>query len=64
MTEGLSNNRLTSLADHLNEQYGERGIATREEFEEGFKAFELEVMLQELIKKTNKTNATDRNSTH
>ena len=32
-------NTLTSLADHLTEQYGERGTPTREEFEQGFEEF-------------------------
>ncbi len=43
-------NKLTSFAEHLNEQYGEPGTATREEYEEGFEAFKLGVMLQELRK--------------
>lgn len=52
-----SNNHLTSLDDHLNEQYGERGTPTREEFEEGFEAFKLGVMLQELRKEKGMTQA-------
>ena len=44
------NNNLTSFADHLNQQYGERGTAEREEFEEGFESFKIGVMLQELRK--------------
>lgn len=42
---------LTSFADHLDEQYGKTGTVTREEYEEGFEAFKLGVMLQELRKK-------------
>lgn len=57
MTESLFNNRLMSLADHLNEQYGERGITTREEFEEGFEALKLGAMLQELRKEKGMTQA-------
>ncbi len=41
---------LTSFADHLDEQYGKTGTSTREKYEEGFEAFKLGVMLQELRK--------------
>ncbi len=44
------NNNLTSFADHLDEQYGTIGTEGRERFEEGFEAFKLGVMLQELRK--------------
>ena len=44
------NKNLTSFADHLNQQYGERGSAEREKLEEGFEAFSLGVMLQEMRK--------------
>lgn len=44
------NNNLTSLTDHLDQQYGKRGTEAREQFEEGFEAFKLGVMLQELRK--------------
>ena len=44
------NKNLTSLDDHLNQQYGERGSEEREKFEEGFEAFSLGVMLQEMRK--------------
>lgn len=44
------NKNLTSFADHLNQQYGERGSAEREKFEEGFEAFSLGVMLHEMRK--------------
>ena len=45
-----ANNNLASFADHLDEQYGKRGTAERERYEEGFEAFRLGVMLQELRK--------------
>ena len=45
------NKNLTSLSDHLDEQYGKRGTTKREKFEEGFEAFKLGVMIQELRKK-------------
>ncbi len=43
-------NNLTSFTDHLDEQYGKRGTATREKYEQEFEAFKLGVMLQELRK--------------
>ena len=43
-------NNLTSFTDHLDAQYGKRGTEKRESFEEGFEAFKLGVMLQELRK--------------
>jgi len=44
------NKNLTSFADHLDKQYGKRGTATREKYEEGFEGFKLGAMLQELRK--------------
>jgi HTH-type transcriptional regulator / antitoxin HipB len=44
------NKNLTSFADHLDNQYGKRGTESREKYEEGFEAFKLGVMLQELRK--------------
>ena len=49
------NKNLTSFEDHLNLQYGERGTKEREKFEEGFEAFKLGVMLQELRKENGMT---------
>ena len=43
-------NNLTSFTDHLDTQYGKRGTEKRESFEEGFEAFKLGAMLQELRK--------------
>jgi HTH-type transcriptional regulator / antitoxin HipB len=45
-----TNKNLTSFADHLDKQYGKRGAESREKYEEGFEAFKLGVMLQELRK--------------
>jgi DNA-binding XRE family transcriptional regulator len=39
---------LTSFIDHINKQYGKRGTAKREKYEEEFEAFKLGVMLQAL----------------
>ena len=41
---------LTSFADHLDAQYGKKGTVKREQYEEGFEAFKLGVMIQELRK--------------
>ena len=45
-----TNSNLTSFADHLDEQYGKLGSVERKKFEEGFEAFKLGVMLQEMRK--------------
>ena len=51
----LENSNLTSFVDHLDAQYGKRGTKEREEFEEGFEAFKLGTMLQELRKEQGMT---------
>lgn len=45
-----ANKNLTSFADHLDKQYGKKGTAKRNKYEEEFEAFKLGVMLQELRK--------------
>lgn len=42
--------KLTSFANHLDEQFGKPGSVKREKFEQEFEAFRLGVMLQELRK--------------
>jgi len=49
------NSNLTSFDDHLDQQYGKRGISEREMFEEGFEAFRLGVMIRELRKENGLT---------
>lgn len=49
------NKNLTSFTDHLDQQYGKRGTLKREMFEEGFEAFKLGVMIQELRKENGLT---------
>jgi len=44
------NNNLTSFDSHLDEKYGKEGTNERAIFEEGFEAFKLGVMIQELRK--------------
>lgn len=48
-------NHLTSFKDHLDQQYGKRGTKKREEYEEGFEAFKLGVMIQQLRKDSGMT---------
>ncbi len=45
-----TNKKLTSFAGHLDKQYGKLGTPTREKYEEGFEAFKLGAMLQDLRK--------------
>ena len=49
------NKILTSLSDHLEEQYGKRGTEKREAYEQGFEAFKLGVLIQEMREKQNLT---------
>lgn len=49
MKKTISSN-LTSFEDHLDQQYGKIGTSERDKFEEGFEAFKLGVMIQELRK--------------
>ena len=49
------NKNLTSFEYHLNEQYGKIGTPERDKFEEGFEAFKLGVMIQELRKESGLT---------
>lgn len=44
------NKNLASFSDHIEKQYGKRGTKKREEYEEGFEAFKLGAMLQEMRK--------------
>jgi HTH-type transcriptional regulator/antitoxin HipB len=48
----MKNNKrkMTSLTEHLDQQYGKRGSKKREIFEQEFEAFRLGVMIQELRK--------------
>lgn len=45
-----SKTKIVDFDDHLEQEYGERGTEKREAFEEGFEAFKLGAMLQELRK--------------
>jgi HTH-type transcriptional regulator / antitoxin HipB len=50
MSNKTLNKKLTSFSAHLDEQYGKKGTAEREQYEEGFEAFKLGAMIQELRK--------------
>jgi DNA-binding XRE family transcriptional regulator len=50
-----NNNNLTSFNDHLDEQFGVKGTETRENYEQGFEAFKLGVLIQEMREKQNLT---------
>jgi len=48
-------NKIVKFQDHLDKEYGKRGTSRREQYEEGYEAFKLGIMLQELRKKNNMT---------
>lgn len=48
-------NKLVDLEDFIDQQYGKPGTAKRDNFEEGYEAFKLGVMLQELRHQHNMT---------
>jgi DNA-binding XRE family transcriptional regulator len=48
-------NKIVKLEDHVDAEFGIMGTKRREEFEEGYEAFKLGVMLQELRKDHNMT---------
>lgn len=50
-----TNNRIVKLEDHINKEYGMRGTEKREQFEQGFEAFKLGVIIQEMRKEKNMT---------
>jgi len=47
--------KIVRFEDHLDKQYGKRGTAKREKYEQGFESFKLGVMLQDLRKQKNLT---------
>ncbi len=49
------NKHLTSFNGHLDEKYGKRGTEKREAYEQGFEAFKLGVLIQEMREKQNLT---------
>jgi HTH-type transcriptional regulator / antitoxin HipB len=51
----MKNSKLVSFRDHLDKEYGKEGTETRREYAEGFEAFKLGVLLQELRNKEGMT---------
>jgi DNA-binding XRE family transcriptional regulator len=51
----MKSSNLKLFRDHLDEQYGKVGTKSRTEYEEGFEAFKLGVMLQDLRTKEGMT---------
>ncbi|MBT8234529.1 MAG: helix-turn-helix transcriptional regulator [Saprospiraceae bacterium] len=49
------NKNLKSFDEHIDEEYGKKGTKLRDEYEAGFEAFKLGVMLQELRTKNGLT---------
>jgi HTH-type transcriptional regulator / antitoxin HipB len=43
-------NKLVDLEDFIDKEYGKRGTKRRDKFEEGYEAFKLGVLLQEIRK--------------
>lgn len=50
-----ANKNLTSFADHLDRQYGKKGTAKRDAYEQSFEAFKLGVLIQEMREQQNLT---------
>ena len=51
----MKNKNLTSFSYHLDQQYGKKGSKKRNDFEQGFEAFKLGVLLQEMRKEKGMT---------
>lgn len=51
----MKSNNLTSFKDHLDKEYGKVGTKSRTEYEEGYEAFKLGVLLQDLRTKEGMT---------
>ncbi len=48
-------NQLIDLESFIEEEYGNRGVKRREQFEEGYEAFKLGILLQEMRQQQNMT---------
>jgi ribosome-binding protein aMBF1 (putative translation factor) len=48
-------NKITTFEEHLVKEYGKKGVRKRDKYEQGYEAFKLGVMLQELRKEKNLT---------
>jgi HTH-type transcriptional regulator / antitoxin HipB len=48
-------NKITTFEEHLDREYGKIGTPSRDKYEQGFEAFKLGVILQEMRKKQKMT---------
>ncbi len=48
-------NKITTFEEHLEKEYGKKGVRKRDKYEQGYEAFKLGVMIQELRKEKNLT---------
>lgn len=51
----MKKSKIVSFEDHLDQEYGKKGLPAREKYEQEFEAFKLGVMLQELRKQRGMT---------
>lgn len=47
--------KIVTFEEHLDKEYGKRGTTRREKYQQGFEAFKLGIMLQELRKQKKMT---------
>ena len=50
-----ANKQLTSWDEHINQKYGKQGISSRDDYEQGFEAFKIGVLIKEARKKRSLT---------
>jgi HTH-type transcriptional regulator / antitoxin HipB len=55
MKKNRESNIMTSFSDHLDKQYGMRGEAKREKYEQEYESFKLGVLIQEMREKKHLT---------
>jgi len=48
-------NKITTFEEHLDKEYGKKGVRKRDKYEQEYEAFKLGVMLQEMRKEKNLT---------
>ncbi|MGN6494554.1 MAG: helix-turn-helix domain-containing protein [Agriterribacter sp.] len=51
----IRNKNMLSFTEHIDQQYGKRGTAKREAYEQEFEAFRLGALIQEMREKQNMT---------
>ncbi len=51
----INKKKIVTFDEHLDNEYGKIGTLRRDKYEQGFEAFKLGVMLQEMRKKNNMT---------